>query len=197
MDFTELSSKNTTSGAEARWTDIHAFEESGANRGFNLYKVGDYYHLMLAKGGTGWQHSISMARSKHVNGPYEVDSKTYILSARDNEALALQKAGHGSLVQTPSGRWYVAYLCSRPVGEGENRRCILGRETSLQEVVWSDDDWLRLPGGGTDPEAIVPAPEEFASQPWAEEPERDDFEGEKLGIHWSSLRVPIDDLGQR
>jgi len=168
-------------------------EKQGLIEGSNLYKVGDYYHLILAKGGTGWLHSISLARSKHINGPYEVDSKPYILSARDNEALPLQKAGHGSIVQTPSGKWYVAYLCGRPVGEGENRRCILGRETSLQEVTWSDDGWLRLASGGTDPETTVAAPQGFDPHPWPNRPERDDFDVENLSIDWMSLRVPIEE----
>ena len=31
-----------------------------------------------------------------------------------NPHADLQKAGHGSLVETPTGEWYVAHLCARP-----------------------------------------------------------------------------------
>ena len=41
--------------------------------GPNLYKRGGWYYLMLAEGGTGWNHGISMARSRQLFGPYELD----------------------------------------------------------------------------------------------------------------------------
>ena len=124
--------------------------------GPNLYKHDGYYYLMLAEGGTGWSHGISMARAKSITGPYELDPQESILTARDDESIELQKAGHGELVETPSGEWYLAHLCSRPVGK--ERRCILGRETAIQRVAWSDDGWLRLATGGTRPQIEVPAP---------------------------------------
>ena len=32
-----------------------------------------WYYLMLAEGGTGWNHGISLARAKSITGPYELD----------------------------------------------------------------------------------------------------------------------------
>ncbi|HUB27445.1 MAG TPA: glycoside hydrolase family 43 protein, partial [Tepidisphaeraceae bacterium] len=159
--------------------------------GPNLYKRDGYYYLMLAEGGTGWNHGISMARARSVTGPYELDPQPQLLTSRRNPGLPLQKAGHGELVQTPSGEWYLAHLASRPVYP--ERRCILGRETCLQKVTWSDDGWLGLESGGTDPQTAVAAPAGVQPHPWPAEPDRDDFNSTSLSSHWQSLRNPIDE----
>jgi xylan 1,4-beta-xylosidase len=139
--------------------------------GPNLYKHDGWYYLMLAEGGTGWNHGIAMARSRNLLGPYELDPQPSVLTSRDDAILALQKAGHGELVQTPNGDWILAHLASRPLktGAGKNLaspdktasaqahagdRCVLGRETCLQRVEWRDG-WLRLAGGGMKPQEIV------------------------------------------
>jgi xylan 1,4-beta-xylosidase len=165
--------------------------------GPNLYKHDGWYYLMLAEGGTGWNHGISAARSRSITGPYELDPQASVLTARDNASLALQKAGHGELVETPSGEWYLAHLASRPLrlapelsphkfpeGERTGWCSVLGRETCIQKVEWSADGWLRLATGGTAPQVEVPAPAA---------PERDDFDAETLDVNWSSLRDPVDD----
>lgn len=68
-----------------------------------------------------------------------------MLTSRDNPELPLQCAGHGSLIQTPQGEWYMAHLCTRPV---EGQYALLGRETALQQVYWDEEGWLRLTAGG-------------------------------------------------
>jgi xylan 1,4-beta-xylosidase len=142
--------------------------------GPNLYKRDGWYYLMLAEGGTGWNHGISAARSRSILGPYELDPQPSVLTSRDNATLMLQKAGHGELVETPAGEWYLVHLASRPLktGAGQNlaspdksasalahagHRCVLGRETCLQRVEWRDG-WLRLATGGTQPQDTLPAP---------------------------------------
>jgi xylan 1,4-beta-xylosidase len=159
--------------------------------GPNVYRRGDYYYLMLAEGGTGWNHGISMARARSITGPYELDPQQSVLTTRDDEAYEFQKAGHGELVETQSGEWYLAHLLSRPVMP--SRRCVLGRETAIQKVRWSDDGWLRLEGGGTLPRREVPAPVGLPAHPWPAEPERDDFDAKALSLHWQSLRVPVEE----
>jgi xylan 1,4-beta-xylosidase len=69
---------------------------------------------------------------------------------------------------------------------------VLGRETCIQKVEWSPDGWLRLAGGGTDPQVEVPAPEGLPEMPWPVAPPRDHFETDVLDVHWSSLRDPVD-----
>lgn len=161
--------------------------------GPNLYKRGGWYYLMLAEGGTGWNHGISMVRSRTLAGPYELDPQAAVLTTRADPGWPLQKAGHGELVQTQSGEWFLAHLASRPLGSGDRRRCTLGRETCLQRVRWTDDGWLRLEGGGVLPSATVPAPRGLAQNVWTAEPERDDFDGPSLHASWSSLRGPVEE----
>ncbi|MBN8458522.1 MAG: glycoside hydrolase family 43 protein [Verrucomicrobia bacterium] len=156
--------------------------------GPNLYQKDGWYFLMLAEGGTGWNHGISAARSRSVLGPYELDPQASVLTTRDTPDWWLQKAGHGELVETAAGEWYLAHLGSRPVGD---RRCVLGRETCLQRVVW-EDGWLRLAHGGTLPERELPNPTGIPEHPWAAAPDRDDFDTPSLDPSWSSLRVPAD-----
>jgi xylan 1,4-beta-xylosidase len=173
--------------------------------GPNLYKRDGWYYLMMAEGGTGWNHGISMARSRSLTGPYELDPQASVITSRGDASLALQKAGHGELVETPSGEWYLAHLASRPlrlapdvsphkVPEGDRTGwvCPLGRETCIQKVEWSPDGWLRLAGGGTDPQVEVPAPAGLSETPWPAAPIRDHFEEDALDVRWSSLRDPMD-----
>lgn len=161
--------------------------------GPNLYKRDGWYYLMLAEGGTGWNHGIAMARSRAITGPYELDPQAAVLSTRDAPDCPLQKAGHGELVQTPAGEWYLAHLASRPIGTGDQRRCMLGRETCLQQVRWSEDGWLRLAAGGTRPQVTVPAPGGLPAQAWPASPVRDDFDSPQLRPEWSSLRGPAEE----
>ena len=159
--------------------------------GPNIYKLNGYYYLMLAQDGTGWEHSIAMARSKSIMGPYDLDTQDVVLTSRHDEKLTLQKAGHGELVQTPDGQWYMVHLCSRPIGE--HKRCILGRETAIQKCSWSDDGWLRLDTGKCIPEVEVSVP--VTNDQWncPKKPDKDDFDNVNLSPHWASLRRPIDD----
>jgi xylan 1,4-beta-xylosidase len=177
--------------------------------GPNLYQHDGWHYLMLAEGGTGWNHGISMARSKNILGPYELDPQPSVLTSRDDAALALQKAGHGELVETPAGEWYLVHLASRPLKTGAGRnaaspdqtaaaavhtghRCVLGRETCLQRVEWRDG-WLRLATGGTKPQDSLPLPKGFTLQPWSALPSRDEFDSSALDLRWSSLRQPVAD----
>ena len=161
--------------------------------GPNLYKRNGWYYLMLAEGGTGWNHGISMARSRKIEGPYELDPEPSVVTSRDDESLELQKAGHGELVETPAGEWYLVHLCSRPLRVGADRRCILGRETAIQKVRWTEDGWLRLAAGGAHPQVDVPAPAGIAPRRAAKPRARDDFDGTKLDVQWSALRVHPDE----
>lgn len=158
--------------------------------GPNLYKHADYYYLMLAEGGTDWNHSISMLRSKVLMGPYESDPQPFVLTSRTHPALPLQKAGHGELVQTPDGGWYLAHLCSRPLYPP--RRCPLGRETAIQEVHWTNDGWLRLSGGDDAPKTTFALPDPTSPPSVRPTLVRDDFDEPELSADWQALRIPVE-----
>jgi xylan 1,4-beta-xylosidase len=163
--------------------------ELGCTEGPHLYRRNGYYYLMTAEGGTGLKHAVTLARSRHLDGPYRVHPSNPVLTSWKKDHLALQKAGHADLVETQDGEWYMVHLCSRPLPE--NGRCILGRETAIQRVEWREDDWLYLSGGGNDPSLMVPAPG-LAPHPFEKEPARDDFDAPDLGMRYQTLRRPLD-----
>jgi xylan 1,4-beta-xylosidase len=122
----------------------------------HLYKRNGYYYLLTAEGGTGWNHGVTMARSRNLHGPYELHPDQTILSARHRPDAQLQRAGHADLVETPDGQTYAVYLCGRPL---RNRgTCTLGRETAIQPMVWGEDGWLRTRDGAGTPELQAAAP---------------------------------------
>lgn len=158
----------------------------GVTEGPHLYKRDGFYYLITAEGGTGEAHSVTLARSRSLTGPYELCPHNPLLSSARRPDALLQKAGHGSLVQTASGRWYLAHLCSRPIGP--HRRCILGRETALQAIDWPAGDWPRLAHGGQVPADMV---EVHGSDARPYLPEyTDDFTSPALDPHWCFLREP-------
>jgi xylan 1,4-beta-xylosidase len=153
----------------------------------HLYRRGGYYYLLTAEGGTGWGHAVTMARSRHLYGPYELHPDTYILTARHRPDVELQRAGHADLVETPCGATYLVHLCGRPL---PNRgRCTLGRETAIQRMVWSDDEWLRTADGEGVPRIDVPAPA-VPPHKFPALPERAYFHGPELRVDFQWLRSP-------
>jgi len=137
---------------------INIFQGSslGLAEGPHLYQRDGWYHLLVAEGGTGMRHAVTMARSKEITGPYKVHPDTHVLTSRFNPDVVLQRSGHGDIVDTPDGETYMVHLCSRPLPGV--RRSVLGRETSIQKCVWGEDGWLRLHADPIVPETSVPSP---------------------------------------
>src|SRR5689334_20072958 len=102
--------------------------------GPHLYKRNGWYYLLTAEGGTGYDHAVTFARSKNIDGPYELHPLKYLVTAKDTPLNPLQRAGHGDWVDTPDGRSYLVHLTGRPTTQ--KRRCVLGRETAIQELEW-------------------------------------------------------------
>lgn len=123
-----------------------------APEGPHLLKKDGYYYCFLAEGGTGKGHMETVARSRNLYGPYESCPYNPILHQPD-EAGALQCCGHGKPVSTPDGRWFMVYLCSRLLS---GKWGILGRETALDEIVWTPDGWPVIKGGK--PSTMAPVP---------------------------------------
>lgn len=135
--------------------DTHLLLQHGhLVEGPKLLRRGGWYYLVLAEGGTGFEHGVLVARSRALTGPYEVDARP-LLTTRDDPTVPLQKAGHGELVQTPGGDWVLSHLAARPLHTVDGRRCPLGRETAIQAVVWDGEGWPRLRDGGHHPAVEV------------------------------------------
>ncbi len=171
-------------------TNIFKGTEIGLVEGPHLYKRNGCYYLLTAEGGTVLSHSVTMARSKNIVGPYEVDPHNPVLTSYNNPELKIQRAGHASLVETQNGEWYMAHLCGRHIPS--RGRCTMGRETAIQKMKWADDGWLRLECGGNEPQVEVPAPN-LPIYNWKPEPARDDFNSEILNINFQFLRVKLDE----
>ena len=169
----------------------------------HLTRHGEYYYLMCAEGGTGYYHSVTMARAKDPFGPYEGDPENPILTAVPEEhderadvdhlkpryfnpGSYLQKCGHGSYVETTLGEVYLVHLCARPFTP--ELRCTLGRETAIQKMSWTKDGWLRLASGGRLAETYVEG-SDLPDWEAAPLPERDDFESEELGLQYCAPRI--------
>ncbi|MBP3361541.1 MAG: glycoside hydrolase family 43 protein [Clostridia bacterium] len=162
--------------------------ELGVTEGPHIIKRNGMYYLITAEGGTSLGHCVTIARSENIDGPYEVDPENPVLTSKEDITLPLQKAGHCDIVETQNGDWYMVHLSGRPIPV--KGKCILGRETSIQKVYWTDNGWLRLANGTNKPDLIVEAPElEECIFPKA--PERDDFDSEKLDINFQTLRRPL------
>lgn len=113
--------------------------------GPHLYKKDDYYYMMLAEGGTDRNHSVTMCRSRSIWGPYENHFCNPILTHRHlGKDYPIQCVGHGDLVETPSGEWYMVMLAMRPI----DGYTTLGRETFLAKVVWENGWPVVNPGIG-------------------------------------------------
>jgi xylan 1,4-beta-xylosidase len=161
--------------------------ERGFTEGPHLYKRDGWYHLLVAEGGTGWDHAVVMARSRSLFGPYEVHPDGAVLTSFGKRDLPLTRAGHGDLVELADGTPWIAYLCGRPLPERE--RCILGRETALQPMRWGDDGWLRTVPGDALPDAAPPAPD-LPPAPWPGASWNGDFDAPTLPEDLQWLRTP-------
>ncbi len=153
-----------------------------APEGPHLLKKDGWYYAILAEGGTGYGHQITVARSRKLYGPYENCPRNPILKQQDPNAL-LQRCGHAKFVQAPDGEWYALYLCARPI---DGQYTVMGRETALQRVTWDEDGWPRMGSGLPEETSSVP----FAGTQMIETEFDDDFNGPELKKEWQFVRSP-------
>ncbi|NLL75761.1 MAG: glycoside hydrolase family 43 protein [Clostridiales bacterium] len=122
-----------------------AFKNAVWAEGPHLYKRGDYYYVLIAEGGTAYEHSICIARSRRLFGPYEPCPYNPILTHRHlGHNAKVQNVGHGDIVETPNGQWYIVMLGTRP----KEGYAPLGRETFFAELVWENNWPIVNPGEG-------------------------------------------------
>jgi len=149
-------------------TNIFRGTPLGLVEGPHLHKRKGWYYLTTAEGGTSYQHAVTMARSRRIEGPYELHPLAHPITSKDAPDAPLQRAGHGQIVETPDGQVYHTHLCSRPLSQVPGlagvQRSPLGRETAIQRCEWRDDDWLYLAHDGVVPQVDVPSPDPRASR---------------------------------
>jgi xylan 1,4-beta-xylosidase len=146
----------------------------------HLYRIGKWWYLLIAEGGTERCHSVSIARSSAPTGPFEPCPQNPILTHRGTDH-PIQNTGHADLVQGPDGSWWMVLLGVRP-GGGTPGWHVLGRETFLAPVHWVDQ-WPVV--GELSVEQPAPP---WPLRPGPMEPNRDDFNESELHPRWLSLR---------
>jgi xylan 1,4-beta-xylosidase len=137
--------------------------------GPHLYKYKGFYYLMCAEGGTGFNHSEVIFRSKKVDGPFEPYAGNPILTQRHldpNRKKPVTSTGHADLVAKSDGTWYAVFLGCRPY-KGDHYNT--GRETFMAPVEWKDS-WPVILSG----KDVVPA---FFAIPGATNKSDDQFNG--------------------
>ena len=167
---------------------LTAGTELGFTEGPHIFEKDNFFYLILAEGGTEYNHAVSIARSKALLGPYEFHPENPILTAKNNSKAYLQKTGHADFIESPSGDWYLTFLSARPLSQ--RGRCLLGRETSLEELIWKNG-WPYVKEGKiarkqfSIPNGKEEAPPNIESKVT--------FEKAQLPPDFQSLRIPIDE----
>ena len=108
--------------------------------GPHLYKIGGYYYLMIAEGGTEYGHMETIARSCSPWGPFESCPGNPILTHRDvNPRFGeFQALGHGDLTTVTAGNWWIVFHAIRP---SQFMLHHIGRETMIAPVTFDGDGW--------------------------------------------------------
>jgi alpha-N-arabinofuranosidase len=172
--------------------------------GPHIYKQYGRYYLMVAEGGTSYNHAVMIASSKNIEGPYDSNPKNPILTSRHlSNNNWVHSTGHADLVQLKDNRWYMVSLGIRNEMDSTSN---MGRETHLMPVVWEEawDNWVEVEKGRWEPVIIkwpVVAPntgkvERNTSIPFLDKKQNinysfyDDFTSSKLDLQWNFRRVP-------
>ncbi|MBB5518987.1 glycoside hydrolase family 43 protein [Amphiplicatus metriothermophilus] len=169
--------------------------------GPHLYKIGGWYYLIAAEGGTAIGHSQVALRAREIFGPYEPYDGNPILTQRDlpeNRENPVTSVGHADLVQDAKGGWHAAFLGVRPY-EGDYYNT--GRETFLLPVEWREGWPIILPPGEPVPMVVKRPPSEDAPTGAASADDApapttgpfsvyESFDAPALAPYWLSLRGP-------
>ncbi|MGA1463350.1 MAG: glycoside hydrolase family 43 protein [Steroidobacteraceae bacterium] len=164
--------------------------------GPHLYKRDGRYYLLVAEGGTHFNHAVTVAVADQVTGPYESNPRNPILTSRHlSYDYWVNSTGHGDLIELADGRWYMVLLGIRNELE---RASNMGRETHLVPVQWEREpfewksiklEWPVAAGNSgrveRDNPPVFPDGAQRHSRLWA-----DDFDSPRLGLPWNFRRVP-------
>jgi len=136
-----------------------------------------YYYLTVAEGGTAGpatSHMVVSSRSKSAWGPWENSPYNPIVHT-NSDADTWWSKGHGTLVSTPKGDWWMVYHAYK---KGFYN---MGRQTLMEPVEWTNDGWFRIKKGiKVDQPIGKPEGTKVAGSMKLS----DDFSGKTLGLQW-------------
>ena len=168
--------------------------------GPHMYKKDGLYYLLIAEGGTSFNHAVMVALSDNIAGPYISNPRNPILTSRhlsyDNW---VNSTGHGDIVELDDGRNYMVLLGIRnEIERGSN----MGRETFLVPVTWEREpyEWkdtkhlwpVVAPKTGRVKrlnEVVFPGTTENIETSF-----EDNFELDRLNLKWNFRRYPIENI---
>lgn len=123
----------------------------------HMYRIGKDYYLMVAEGGTEYGHMITYTRSENIWGPFTDYPANPVLTNRNKAPYEIQGIGHGDLIRTDEGDWYMISLGFRQIEKWEAYHT-LGREVFLTPVRFDPDGWFTCGNDGTTDEKYeIPA----------------------------------------
>ena len=168
--------------------------------GPHMYKKDGKYYLIIAEGGTSFNHAVMVAMSEKIEGPYISNPRNPILTSRhlsyDNW---VNSTGHGDIVELDDGRYYMVILGIRnEINRGSN----MGRETFIAPLSWEREpfEWKEnkdlwpvvSPISGKvekENEVIFTNSIQINSYNF-----RDDFNSKTLGLKWNFRRLPLENI---
>ena len=107
--------------------------------GPHIYKKEGWYYLLIAEGGTGFNHAVMIAASNNITGPYDANDRNPILSSRHlSYDYWINSTGHADMVELPNGEWIMVCLGIR---NEINRASNMGRETLILPVKWEKEPY--------------------------------------------------------
>ena len=125
--------------------------EHGLVEGPRIVHRGRWYYLFYSGGRCcareSCTYALGVARSKSIYGPW-TRSKTPVLKTDHSWRCP----GHGAVLQTPSGHWWLVYNGYRARGTVNK-----GREMLLNLVRWSRKGWPLITPGYYPPNAQMPS----------------------------------------
>ncbi len=165
--------------------------------GPHLYKKDGLYYLMVAEGGTSFNHAVVIAVSDEITGPYSSNPRNPILTSRHlSYDHWVNSTGHADLLELPDGRWFMVTLGIR--GD-EERRSNMGRETHLVPVSWEREpfEWKDVKyewpvaaplTGRVERTNILPFE---GSAQVRNDTFVDEFDAGSLDLQWNFRRIPL------
>ncbi len=165
--------------------DVESFSPEGPK----VFRHGDWFHMLLAVGGTAGPptgHMIIAARSRSIHGPWEQAPHNPLLRTRSPRERWWSR-GHGSLVRGPDGKsWWMLYHAY------ENSFHTLGRQMLLAPARLSPEGWFHV---DVDDGVPLPKPTGGEAVPHGYALS-DDFAGDRLKPHWQFLSNAVGQQGR-
>ena len=168
--------------------------------GPHMYKKDSKYYLIIAEGGTSFNHAVMVAMSENIEGPYISNPRNPILTSRhlsyDNW---VNSTGHGDIIELDDGRYYMVLLGIRnEINRGSN----MGRETFIAPLSWerepfewkeNKDLWPVVSPISGKIEKVNKVIFENSVQENSNN-FRDDFNSKHLNLKWNFRRIPLEDI---